>query len=475
MKFSSPANPPRVAVVGAGWAGLAAAVQAHQLGHQVTLLEATRTPGGRARSVTLPLPNGHTLQADNGQHILIGAYTDTLRLMRTVGADPAQLLQRLPLTLRYPDGSGLSLPRLPRPLDAAVGILGTRGWPLQDRLTLLRTAIAWRRNGFACDPALTVAVLCQTLPTAVRHDFIDPLCVAALNTPPAEASAQVFLRVLHDALLGPPGSADLLLPRTELGALWPEPAIRWLQAEGVQVRWGSRIDALHAHAGQSAHAHAGRWQIGSEIFDRVVLAVPAHTAARIAAASNAPDSTSAAALQRWSAQAAALHHEAIATVYALVADPGPDLTPHHPSGQPWPTPMLALRADGSAQAPAQFVFDRSALLSQAATGTPAHNATAANTPHHRLLAFVISAARDRAAALEAGVTAQARAQLGLVVTPLRTIVEKRATFACTPGLQRPPMQVAPGLLACGDFIDGPYPATLEGAVRSGLQAAEALR
>ena len=53
-------------------------------------------------------------------------------------------------------------------------------------------------------------------------------------------------------------------------------------------------------------------------------------------------------------------------------------------------------------------------------------------------------------------------------------MEKRATFACTPGLQRPGMQVAAGLLACGDYIAGPYPATLEGAVRSGLAAARAL-
>ncbi|NZA02712.1 FAD-dependent oxidoreductase [Ottowia beijingensis] len=61
------------------------------------------------------------------------------------------------------------------------------------------------------------------------------------------------------------------------------------------------------------------------------------------------------------------------------------------------------------------------------------------------------------------------------VTPLLTITEKRATFACTPGLQRPASAIAPGLLASGDYIAGPYPATLEGAVRSGLQAAEALR
>ena len=133
-----------------------------------------------------------------------------------------------------------------------------------------------------------------------------------------------------------------------------------------------------------------------------------------------------------------MHHEAITTVYALAAS---GLT----------RPMLALPA--TALYPAQFVFDRGQL------GGP-----------RGLLAFVISASTGEREALQRRVVAQAREQLGLVVEPLRTITEKRATFACTPGLQRPPMAVAPGLLACGDYIAGPYPATLEGAVRSGRDA-----
>ena len=93
----------------------------------------------------------------------------------------------------------------------------------------------------------------------------------------------------------------------------------------------------------------------------------------------------------------------------------------------------------------------------------------------RLHAFVVSTSGGDAAALEAAVTAQAAHQLGLHVKPLLTLTEKRATFACTPGLNRPPGAIAPGLFACGDYVAGPYPATLEGAVRSGLQAADALR
>ena len=104
---SQPAPPLRIAVVGAGWAGLAAAVRAVQAGHRVTVFEAARQVGGRARGLPLRLPDGRTVMVDNGQHILIGAYTESLRLMRTVGVDPDQALLRLPLVLRFADGSGL--------------------------------------------------------------------------------------------------------------------------------------------------------------------------------------------------------------------------------------------------------------------------------------------------------------------------------------------------------------------------------
>ena len=114
--MSSAADRLRVAVVGGGWAGLAAAVRATALGHQVTLFEMAPQLGGRARSVT---HGGLTL--DNGQHILIGAYRDTLALMRQVGVDPDAVLHREPLTLRYPDGSGLRLPAGPALLAFARG------------------------------------------------------------------------------------------------------------------------------------------------------------------------------------------------------------------------------------------------------------------------------------------------------------------------------------------------------------------
>jgi squalene-associated FAD-dependent desaturase len=423
----------RIAVIGAGWAGAAAAVQACADGHEVTLMEAARVLGGRARGLPSAGPDGAALMLDNGQHILIGAYTETLRLMRQVGVDPDAALLRLPLALRFPDGGGLQLPaRLPAPLDAVAGILAARGWSWRDRRALLRAAVGWRLRGFVCAPALSVAALCRPLTPRVMDELIEPLCVSALNTPASRSSAQVFLRVMRDALFGLPGGSNLLLPRADLGALFPQAAARWLAGRGARVETGRRVQAL-APAG-------GGWRVDGEAFERVILACPPWEAARLVRGC-APPAAWQDGAHAWLLQADALAFEAIATVYA------------HADGARLARPMLALR--GSARQPAQFVFDRGQL------GGPAG-----------LLAFVVSVSQGGREELEQQVLAQGRAQLGLRdLRAVRTVVEKRATFACTPGLVRPGPQVAPQLLACGDYVEGPYPATLEGAVRSGTAAA----
>ena len=94
---------------------MAAAVEATLAGHAVTVFEASRSLGGRARALPCVLPGGTGTTLDNGQHILIGAYTETLRLMELVGIDLAQVFMRLPLRLLFPDGGGLRFPRWPAP------------------------------------------------------------------------------------------------------------------------------------------------------------------------------------------------------------------------------------------------------------------------------------------------------------------------------------------------------------------------
>jgi squalene-associated FAD-dependent desaturase len=417
----------RVAVIGAGWAGLAAAVAATGAGHAVTLIESSRTFGGRARSLPSQMPDGAPVLLDNGQHILIGAYTATLQLMRQVGVDPAAVLLRLPLALRFPDGAGLALPDWPAPLDAAWGICSARGWTVADKFQLLAAATRWQLAGFQCAPSMTVAKLCASVTPRVVEQLIEPLCVSALNTPAGRASAEVFLRVMRDALFGrgdgPWSGSNLLLPRVALGQLFPETAAQWLAERGARLVTGQRV--------QEIAAHDSRWLVDGVPFEAVLLACPPWEAARLVGAAGI-------AATAWLERTEALTHEAIATVYA---SGGPRL----------PLPMLALQVGDAA--PAQFVFDRSQL-----GGPPG------------LLAFVVSASgRDRDV-LQQQVLAQAAAVGWSGLQAVQTVVEKRATFACTPGLQRPGLQVALGLLACGDYVEGPYPATIEGAVRSALAA-----
>ena len=425
----------KVCVVGAGWAGCAAALQAARDGHQVTLIEAGRQPGGRARTVNATRADGHPLALDNGQHILIGAYSECLRLMRLVGVPPDQALHREPLALVFADGTGLALPDLAPPWDALAGILRARGWHWRERLALLARALRWRLSGFACAPTASVAELCAGLPARLVDEFIAPLCISALNTPPDCASGQVFLTVLRDSLFAGRGGSHLLLPRLPLGALLPEPAMDWLRQRGHAVQLGQRVQAL---------AHDGRhWRVDAQPFDAVLLACPSTEATRLvtqAAATGAMHRL----LQAWATSAEPLAFGAIATVYAQL--PGA-------TAPVLPRAMLALRS--GVDQPAQFVFDRAWL-----GGPPG------------LLAFVVSSFTGERQRLQEQVLEQARSQLGLGgLQPLQTVVEKRATFSCTPALQRPPMRAAPGLLACGDYVDGPYPATLEGAVRLGTAAA----
>jgi hypothetical protein len=250
--------------------------------------------------------------------------------------------------------------------------------------------------------------------------------VSALNTPAARASGQVFLTVLRDTLFATRGS-NLLLPAVDLGSVFPEQAGQWLRERGAKLHLAHRVRSLAA-------SREG-WLVDAQPFDAVLLAGARRDTARLIEGN-------AIAAEPWLALAGALQDEAIATVYMTG---GPRLQ----------RPMLALRS--GPDAPAQFVFDRAQL-----GGPPG------------VLAFVVSACEDDQESVQRKVLAQARALGWRSLAPLQTVVEKRATFACTPGLRRPPLHVAAGLAACGDYIEGPYPATLEGAVRSGIAGVAAL-
>jgi len=376
----------------------------------VTVLEAGPVPGGRARRVTT---QGHTL--DNGQHILIGAYATLFFLMRAVGV-PADAVLRLPLELRYADGFSLRRLYLPAPFGLLGGLLAARRLPWREKLGAVRFMRALRGTGFRLREDCSVSALLERHGQAGRigRYLWKPLCVSALNTPPAQASANVFLAALRDTLGGEAEASDLILPRVDLSRLFPEPATAWLQSKGADVRCESPVRDLS--------------RLRSE-HEAVIVAVGPHQLKTLLP-EHAPE----------------YEYQPITTCY-LQYDARTRL----------PFPMLGL-ADGLVQ----WVFDRGRL-----TGEKGLLAAviSAQGDHQQMTQEELARAchRELAAALEDLPEPQWT----------RVIAEKRATIAVPPGLQRPAIETPlPGVFLAGDYTDPEYPPTLEAAARSGVRAAE---
>ncbi|MFN3752135.1 MAG: hydroxysqualene dehydroxylase HpnE [Thiobacillus sp.] len=415
---------PRVAVVGGGWAGCAAALTLAEAGVPVTLFEAARTLGGRARAVEL-----EGARLDNGQHLLLGAYAQTLALIGRLQPE-AEVLWRLPLTLEQPPDFRLACPRLPAPLHLAAGLLAARGLGGAEKWAAVRWAASLIRSPSRPLPG-SVADLTRAQPEKLNRLLWHPLCVSALNTLPGEASAQVFADVLRAAFGGRRHDSDLLLPRRDLGALLPLPAAARVAALGGDIRLGQRVDTL------DVDAHGVNLATGDsrERYSHVLVAVaPQH----LAGLAPGVDALAAAA-----ADVARYAYRPIATAYV-----------QYDAAFRLPAPLYAL--DGG---PAQFVFDRG----------PSHGQAG-------LVAFVASAASN----LAGDWVAQAEAQLRRIADPgparwRRRIVEKQATYACVPGMARPGVRTPhPRVFLAGDYTAGPYPATLESATTSGVQSAASL-
>ncbi len=429
-----------IAVVGAGWSGLAAALELTQAGQRVTLYEAAPQAGGRARRADI-----RGLALDNGSHLMLGAYTATLDLLAQVGGD--RYLERRPLVLAQPPRFRLALPSLPAPLHLAWGLITARGLSLRDKLAAAAFMGRLQRQAYRLETDRPVTQLLdqQHQPASLQNSFWQPLCLAALNTPADAASAQVFARVLQDSLGGGRAATDLVLATRHLGALLPEPALAWLGQRGQEIRLGCRIQAIHPAP--------GGWQLQlpegqSRHHDRVILAVaPQHAAPLLPRATSPGLHTPPLAETQLTRRLQALTYQPIATCYLA-----------YPPSTALPLPLLALPGPLG-----QWVFDRGL------TGTPG------------LLACVLSAHGPwedlSAPELAAALHGEIQTALGQPLAPPhwhQLVREARATFSCTPGLERPGTATPwPGFFLAGDYVENGYPATLEGAVRNGLAAAQA--
>ncbi|NHC07723.1 hydroxysqualene dehydroxylase HpnE [Azonexus fungiphilus] len=394
----------KVAVVGAGWAGLAAAVELTRRGAAVTLYEAGRVAGGRGRSVNI---DGRTL--DNGQHLLLGAYRETLALMRSVGADPDALFERHPLQVVDRDGFRLALPRWPAPLNVAWGLLTAATVDLPEKLktALWMQRVKWRGFRLKRDESVADWLDAAGQTGVLRRKLWEPLCLAALNTAAERASAQLFANVLRDSLGSPRrADTDLLLPHVPFGELLPEPACRWLAAHGATLRFGHRVRSVTDAC------------IDGEAYDAVVVAVaPQHLQALL------PEID------------ARFEYEPIATVYLQFA-----------AKTALPFPLLHLGGKSGA-----WAIDRG----------------------NGLFGCAISGHGDWEALSDEALAAEIETALGLGPAGGHQMIrEKRATFCSRPQLTRPSHITAdPRLVLAGDYTWADYPATLEGAVRSGRRAA----
>jgi len=434
----------RVAVIGGGWSGCAAAVTLAAAGAAVTLFEQARTLGGRARRVSFG-----GLALDNGQHLLIGAYECTMGLVALVhGADRGEaLFHRTPLTIR-PFGSGgsnevsLAAWRAPAPINVLGGFACARGLDVAERLAVISDYRRLARAGFRCPPEQTVVECFAASRPRAFAAIWAPLCLAALNTPPRAASAQIFANVLRAAFTGAARNSELLFPATDLSACFPDAAARFVEANSGTLRLGVSVRAV------VADEHAAVVDIGTRIesFSAAIVAVGPHQLA--ATLGHDP------AWHAMLTEVNAFAYESITTIYLAFAE-----------RVPFAAPMLRLDDN-----PGQWAFDRSSAL------TPD-----APTDAVSLVAVVISASGPHDALDHATLARNAEAQLRSLAPELpsamwsRVVVERRATYACTPGLSRPaPGRIAPHVYLAGDYTDPQFPATLEAATRSGVAAARAL-
>lgn len=428
-----------VVIVGGGWAGLAAAVElcAHEI--PVTVLESAQQLGGRARSI-----HARDMIVDNGQHLFIGAYRSVFKLMDMIGVDCQHAFLRQPLILRLIRGNRTSLhfkaPHLPAPLHLLSAILTARGLSTTDRIQALRFGRRLPELSIADHEDISVQTLLHSeaqTPALIRRLW-GPLCIAALNTPLREASARIFVHTLRESFVGLRKHSDLLIPRLALDEMLPLPCADYLEQRGVRIELGQRVTSLEIEeSGIQAVKIRGRRIDASQ----VVLAAP-HIISRRLMSRHQP-------LQALCAQLSELGNEPIFTLYL-----------QYPPQTCLPQPMLGLE-----DTLAQWVFDRRVC------GQPG------------MMAVVISARGRHSQMKTEELTHRVAAELATSFPDWPAheqsllIREKRATFSSRVGIdQIRPANRTPvsGLWLAGDYTANGLPATLEGAVRSGIGCAHAI-
>lgn len=416
----------KIAIIGGGLSGLSAGVYLTQAGYHVTLFEAAKQLGGRARTITY---QNQTL--DNGQHICLGAYQSLLDLMRLLKINEETAFLRLPFAFHLFPHFHLALTDKRSPWHLIQGIWQAKGINLLERWRLIRIMQWLKKHNYhlAEDQNVLDWLKAHKQTRNLIDVFWTPLCLAALNTPIEIASAQILARVLKESLGNTASSCDLLLPKQDLSQLLPDHAAHYIMHHHGEIHTGTRI--------QSIKYDKKGWYVDHALFNQVIIAIAPHQLAKITLPTFVE--TSLAPLQDWS-------YQAIATIYL-----------QYPPEVQLPHPM-----QGLINQTAQWIFDRRYTHSQKGLIAVVISAINAKIPSHLLLQQV----QD-----------ELRTFFQIQSPPLwhKIIIEKRATFSAVAKLVRPLIEGENGLWLAGDYLTADYPATIESAIKCGKIISQKIR
>ena len=435
--------PSKIAVIGGGFAGCAAAFRLTQAGHSVELFEAKPYLGGRAHSYR-EAKTETTL--DNGQHILMGCYHRTLELIEALGNDDRlEKHQRLDLSFVSAQ-KGRSILRsssLPPPFHLLLGLFGFREITHADRWGIINFPRRANRQPPKSgeDTQAWLERLAQT-PGSIRALW-EPFCLAALNAPTQNADAKLFWEVTRQALFGSAKDAAIYFDKHGLSNLVHPELGAFLQATSGQLHLAQPIESLRYD--ESNHRVTSLiLKNGQErFFDQVVLAVP------------------------WTAAAKLLPASDHATTLARSLLPGPILGVHLWTDRPLTADLIT----GFLDSPLHWVFDRTSTLPSGAKG--------------HLYAAVISAVgelidqtgKELVELILHEIHRLLPESRSAVVTHHLVYKSRDATFHGERGkpLARPrAVTTVENLFLAGDWTETGLPATIEGAAVSGFQAAETI-
>lgn len=443
-----------VVIVGAGWAGLAAAVELTRQGHLVHIYESAKQVGGRARRVSFNNNSSKNKNVDNGQHLLIGAYTECLRLFNIVGIDTKLKLKRLPLLLTVIDKSNITLklsaPALPAPLHLLYALLTAQGLNFKQRFSAIYLGLYLKFINYQLKQDISVKTLLQKTnqPEILIRQLWEPLCLATMNTPISTASANVFMRVFKDAFTKKTKDADLLLPGLDLSGLFPEAAIAYIEKNGGKVHLKSRVEKIDIdRENLTSITIKSNGELKSITTNNAIIATAPQNLNKLLHASNV--------LMKTQEKLNQFHYEPIVTVYLQYPD---DI-------------KLSQSMIGLSNTLSQWVFDRGSFTLQ--KGLISVVISSKNTDHPTLADHMSMDDDTLARTIHNEISVLFSTKPHLLSSFV--IREKRATFACVVNINtiRPNNKTSiAGLVLAGDYTNTHYPATLEGAVRSGVTAAK---